>query len=427
MTSAGFSSWWPTPVRPGDHFSAEELARSAAVHSPVRRLRVAAGLAQVVLLMAAAWALGSSGPLRGSDWLASTDAVDGVGDPARWGRAMLGAAAVVLPWRLVGAVTTRVLARSPGVDAVPGPGSSWPGPARFAVGLVVPMVVLAIAAALLLGPLVDPTVGWIVVGGAAAGVAGASVLATHARVERARPIGGDIPTAWTGLVDRAGPGGRVGFAGLADEREVIGPAIPTGSHPGPGARPPGASSWVGANACAVGLGRDRRILVDPSLVDAPLADFVVAHELTHLRRRHPEIQLVLNVAVVAAALGVVPALALTGWPWSVVDRRPDDPLTIPLAVLLVVVAGWLARIPVAWVLRALERQADAGAVALVGVPDRAGLRGLHLGGGELAPPRLAGLMAAHPAPAERLEYLDRGRAARPYSSSTRAGSSTGVG
>lgn len=411
MSRAGFSHWWPTPVRPGDHFDAEDLARSAAVHAPLRRLRVALTLVQVGLLAISAWALGRPGLLGDPEWSASPEGL-GLGDPARWARAAIGAGAVVLSWRLVGAVAAAALARQPRVDAIDGPGSSWPAPVRAVVTTAGPAAMLTVAGALLLGPLTDPSSGWAVVGGAVVGVMVASALSTAARVQRAVPgrVGFEIPSSWTALVDRVGLGDQVHFGRLLDPADGA-----TGPHPvGPPPGPPAPAPWVGANACATGLGRQRRILVDADLTAAPLADFVVAHELTHLRRRHPELQLVLNGLVVAVALGAVPVLAATGWPWSAVGRDPADPLALPLMVLIVGVAGRLGRIPVSWVLRALERQADAGAVALVGVPDRHELRALHLGaGGELAPPRLANLLAVHPAPAERLEYLERCRVGGP--------------
>jgi hypothetical protein len=232
-----------------------------------------------------------------------------------------------------------------------------------------------------------------------------TVVASRVRAARAAPV--DAPQAWSDLVDRAGCTGRVTFGLLVEEVGDDGRGSgQTGVDDGP---PPQGG---GPNACAIGAGRRRWVLVDQRLIGdpGPAATFILAHEVTHLARRHPEVQTALHLVTTFAGLGAVPLAASWGWPGEIVGLAPDDPRSLPVAALLVLAGVTAARIPVTWVLRALERSADTGAVDLVGVPDRSAMRVLHLqAGGELAPPRWSQLVAVRPSPAERLEYLARCR------------------
>ncbi len=421
---AGLSIWWPTPVRPTDHFSAEELSRSAELHAPVRRIRRELAIGRAVVLAGAGIALGSD---------VVGDRLTGAGLLTR---SVIGAVAVVVAVRLPEAVATRRLARLDGVESVgPGPvGSASPGAgseiggvaspgARWvgaAIGPLVALVVLAAAARFLLGPLTGPTTGWVLAIAGAAAVTVATMVATAVRAARADEVVGPHP--WGELLQRAGLGPEVGLGVLGQ---------------------PGDGGVAGPNACAIGIAGRRWILVDRSLlatdavdradaasaVDAvdrpedaervgtgstevpePIGAFIVAHEATHLARRHPEVQVVIHAIVLGATLGAIPLAAAVDGPWRLVGLPPDDPITLPIAVLVALVAAAVLRLPAAWVLRGLERSADAGAVGLVGIPDRGAVRTLHLqAGGELAPPWWSQLTAVRPSPAERLEYLARCR------------------
>lgn len=405
---AGLSNWWPTPVHPADHFTADELVRSAELHRPVRRVRRELAVGRLALLAAAGSAVGA-GPVGGR--LIPTGST---------ARSLVGAGAVVLALRGAEVVAARRLARLEQVEAVDAGGIDGPvgglggrrqGLLGEALGSVLAGLVLALAGRFLLGPLIDPATGWwLAAGGAAVATAGA-VGATAIRAGRAAVVEG--PHRWAGLLDRAGLDREVGI-GVLDRPEV------------------GGAGDVGApNACAVAAAGRRWILLDPGLAARSSADggpeatapdaaagveppsvgaFIVAHEATHLARRHPEVQQVAHAATVLAALGAVPLLAGNGWPWRIVGLEPDDPASLPIAFLVALVAASVFRLPVAWVLRGLERSADAGAVELVGVPARVAMRELHLrAGGELAPPRWSRLVAPRPDPAERLEYLARCR------------------
>ncbi len=392
--AAGLSHWWPTPARPADHFTADELSRSTELHRPVRRARLLLGVARTTLLVAGAAVL-TIGPIG-----------DRLTDASSWLRALVASIVVVAAVRLPEPAVRWRLARLPQVELVV---ADRPSVAASGAATAAPALVLAVIGPSVLALLVDPARGWLVVLGSVAVSMIVGIVSTGAQVRRAVPV--DPPPSWDRLIRRTGASGVVEFGALAE---------------------PGRSARL--NACALGYRSERRVLVSAGVVAAgaaPLGDdagpdgpadgravdrtpdaasFVVAHELRHLAGRHPEIQLGLGALVVAAAVGAVAALGPTGWPWSVLGADPADPAALPLTVLVAGAGGLVARLPVAWVLRGLERVADGGAVDAVGVLNRADALSLHLGpGAELEPPRLAQLLAAHPAPAERLEYLARRR------------------
>jgi len=407
---AGLSNWWPTPVRPADHFSADELTRSAELHRPVRRVRRELAIGRVALLAGA-------GVILGSD--AVGDRLVGSGVLVR---SLVGAVVVVLAVRVPEAVAVRRLDRldavrpaeaSPAVSPRPDGGTEAGGaegprsrPLGEVVGSLLVVLVLALVARFLLEPLSRQETGLVVALAIAAAATLAAMVGTAIRAGRSDTVVG--PQPWGDLLGRAGLGTEVGL-GVLDQRGDGGVGTP--------------------NACAVGVAGRRWILVDPSLlagdgeehaedgvepgapeVPGSIGAFIVAHEATHLARRHPEVQLAIHAVTVGVALGAIPLSAGTGLPWSVAGLAPDEPMALPVAVLVALVAAAVVRLPAAWVLRALERSADAGAVELVGVPDRGAMRVLHLtAGGELAPPWWSQLMAVRPSPAERLEYLARCR------------------
>jgi Zn-dependent protease with chaperone function len=233
-----------------------------------------------------------------------------------------------------------------------------------------------------------------------------------------------VPVAWALLA----VGQSVAEARSAPELGPPEPGGPSGDHPGATLEAlvrrrgsgrvrlgllEGPAGEAGPNACAIGWGRSQRILVSPSLLEVrpDLRDFVVAHELVHLDRRHQAIQLGTGLVGGLVVLAVARLAAAGGS--AALGRPADDPLALPALVGVVAVASGAVRLPSAWVRRGMERQADVGAVDLVGPVDRGGVRALLLASGQdLQPVRPERWWAPHPGPAERAELLRRLRAGR---------------
>lgn len=182
------------------------------------------------------------------------------------------------------------------------------------------------------------------------------------------------------------------------------------------------------NAYFTGLGRTKRVV----LWDTLLADYgrpatlaVLAHELGHWRRRHLPTMLAVTSAVTLPGLlaldAVLRAPAVQRWAGV---SGPADPAGLLLAVAGVglLQAAWL---PVAaWLSRAWERQADRDALDLTGDPAAfvAMQRDLAVRNlSDVAPSRLAYLLASHPPAPERMGLAH----ARPALSAP--GSGAGVG
>ncbi len=159
----------------------------------------------------------------------------------------------------------------------------------------------------------------------------------------------------------------------------------------------------GLNALTLGFGSSPLVLCTPDLLgaDAELRDFVVAHEVAHLRRHHHRSAFVVSAVGSSFELGVL---------WLVSAKAPTDrwldltdARSLPLAVALVGLAGLVTGAFEAWVSRAHERMADTDALAEVGSPGESLLRVLvQHDHSDLAPSRLARWFAPHPSPAERL-------------------------
>ena len=377
--SDGLSRWWPTPSRPADHFSAAELARSARWHRPVHRLTLATWIVEVAALVAVGLVLGRA--------TASTGEGGPLGDP--WPRALVGAVSTVAALRLPGVRAEWLV-----VGATDEGGSGRRRVGRFlgsaTVGAAVQVVALTAVAALAVPRIMGGPLPWLVAGALAAGGLVMALADAAAKGPEEPAVGGS----------EEGPGPWVGeLAGLARRCGVDPVAFVLVDEGGP-------------NACAIGFGARRRVLVDRSLVEGPSAtrDFVVAHELAHLARHHPMIRAGLGAAVAMVVLAAPVALAPSGRPWSWFGLRADDPIAVPVAALVVMAAMAAVSPPVAWVLRALERAADAAAMASVGPLDPAAAVELHLASGvELEPPLLSRLSAQHPSPAERVEMIARRR------------------
>ncbi len=119
---------------------------------------------------------------------------------------------------------------------------------------------------------------------------------------------------------------------------------------------------------------------------APVSEWLIAHELAHIRLRHGRKLLLLIVVL-----------------WLT---------TAAVFVWFNLFAGILTGVVLfagnRWVSRAFERQADISASRLVDRPDMRDLTEMALrSSGNLAPSGMRRMMRRHPAPAERLELLSR--------------------
>ena len=382
---AGVSHWWPTPARATDHFTAAQLARSAELHASVRRLRRRVAVGRIVLLLVSAVVL----------------AIEPVGQWAGGGVVVPGLAVAV-------ALVVPHIAFVDPPDTAPG---SVGSAVLYGVALVVVIPVLDALAPPLLAWAVDPDTSWLVT--ATGGLGAVVVGVIRARFTRPGSPAKEVPARWRDLVRRAGLDDAIEF----DRLDL-----------------PGGGRIIAA--CAGGLGSGRRILVSSAVLDltadrrplvdgevergadpvgvedgvSDLVDFVIAHEIQHLARRHVVIALALRAVVIGGAFGSVAVLGAIGVPWSLIGADPAAVSALPLTILVAWAGLQVARLPVAWVQRGLERVADGGAVDLVGVPAADDARRLFLEAGvELAPPRRVRFLAAHPAPGERLEFFRRRR------------------
>jgi len=126
-----------------------------------------------------------------------------------------------------------------------------------------------------------------------------------------------------------------------------------------------------ANAAVVGLGRTRRILVSDTLLhEFPIeeVEVVLAHELGHHARRHLMKGLVLQSALILAALWVADH-ALRAAAGALGLGGPADPTGLPVLALVLTALGLLTTPLVAAWSRRLEREADRVALDVSGAPD----------------------------------------------------------
>ncbi len=409
--STGLSIWWATPSDPTHHFSDDELVASDRYHRPIRRAGVLAAAAKVVFLVFAAWLV--SGPLADTgSWLgpatpdggAAADRLADVGFfEALTSRSLLigsglTTAALRLPAIAVDAWFEYRFRHGAGPtdDFVPVP------PSRFATTVVLLWLLqwfglMVVGAAIYL--IVARTDAWpILVSGAVVVVAGL-VAVVEWPVRRRLPDRAEPVTAYHGGFDR-----------LAERFGLTGVPMLVGAPSS--AAPPVARHHF--NAASIGLGRNRRIVVTDGLLTEPpsVQDFVVAHELSHLRRHHLLGQAAVAVAVAIGSILVIAAVAPTNWLRGSVGVDLTDPIHLPLVVLLLL-AVWAATGPLAaWIGRAQERIADADAIAAVGPLPVDSARGLYAQANtDLNPPWWIRAFAQHPSPAERLEFAERHRRA----------------
>ena len=165
------------------------------------------------------------------------------------------------------------------------------------------------------------------------------------------------------------------------------------------------------NAFFAGLGKTRRVVLFDNILEHPAQAVrsIVAHELGHWRRRH---------IVQLLALGTVLSFALfallrfvTTWDaaldWAGVSSIADS-ASLPLVLLVMVGGQMLLGYIQAWHSRALEREADIESLRLThGTGFQDMMRSLMTRNlAELAPSRLAYLRMDHPPPAERLQLAE---------------------
>ncbi len=164
----------------------------------------------------------------------------------------------------------------------------------------------------------------------------------------------------------------------------------------------------GINAASVGGIGPAQVLCTEALLDADhdLRDFVIAHEVSHLRRGHHRRAFALSLAGLTAE--VASLWAADRWVLQRLDGGLANPRLWPLAVAIVAMTAAPVALIEAWRSRSHERQADLDASATVGVPGIDALRSLHEHDrSDLDPGLLARLLAPHPSPAERLMQADR--------------------
>lgn len=365
------SNWWPTPVRPSTWFSDDELKTSRRYNRPLARAAIGRSLGRLLLLAAVHLLV--------------------AGMPTQWSTTTVLLAAtplVALAWWLP---TTAVnlwfeYRHEPRFGHEPLPLH------RFMVAslasLIPGVVALAVGSVVLYWLMVRTDWWWLL---AAGGMV--AVIALMARIDRnLRSLGENMqPVA-------AERGAR--FGQLAKTMGVSDVAFAVME----------SDAIKGLNAFATRLGGQPHVVVTSDLltVDPELADHVVAHELAHLHRRHLTATLAISALAAGLMVAALGPLVDSDLPfrWLGVDGR--DPRSVVVMVGLLSIMAGLASLPLAWVGRAHERQADALAFAIAGGLPLPLVRALHVSDrSDLDPSRLARWVAAHPSPAERLHRASR--------------------
>lgn len=167
-----------------------------------------------------------------------------------------------------------------------------------------------------------------------------------------------------------------------------------------------SNALLGLNALTATGGRQPRIIVSSELLDSNqlLVNHVVAHELSHLRFHHPSrtkwSTSLASLAVVAGAGSLSQVDQIVALFGADQDQLP----ALPMMAMLLLVLGAVADVPLAFLSRAQERQADAGAFAVAGAVPVPLLRRLHVTDRALLDPGLLHrVLLPHPPPAERLQ------------------------
>lgn len=405
--SVGLSLWWATPASPEQHFSGDELLASERYHRPLRRAAAVTVALRLGLLLAAGWLLagplarfgsGSVGSIRSESWLTRAGLLE-----IMLSRSLvLGAAGVAVALRLPSILVDIWFEYRFRPSTGRSDGPLPPVPVRqfgFTVITLTTLVWLVVVVAAAVGYRLMAITGawpWLLVGVALLCVVVAAVVE-----ERFRRL-----TVGEDDLDGAGPrfdhlADRFGLAGLRFQVERSG-------RPGP------PVELERPNASTVGVGSHRRIVVSRSLLSEPssLQEFVVAHELSHVKRHHVVAQSVAAVVVAVLAIQVVGAVVEAELVRARFGTGLNDPLLLPVIGFGVVVFGGVAGPVLSWFARFHERVADADAIAAVGpLPAELDHR-LHAGTAvDLDPPWWIRLFEQHPTPTERLEFSARHRRA----------------
>jgi STE24 endopeptidase len=164
------------------------------------------------------------------------------------------------------------------------------------------------------------------------------------------------------------------------------------------------------NAFFTGLGRTRRVVLFDNILVQPESSIatVVAHELGHWRKRHIFRSLIVGTVLTFILFYVLHVVMSWGalLRWAHVSTV-KDPASLPLFLLVLVGGQLVLQYGLAWLSRALEREADLEALKLTQDADSftTMMRGLSTKNlSDLAPSSLTYLRLDHPPAAERLEF-----------------------
>lgn len=403
----GLSVWWATPADPRRHFSSDELLASQQHHRPLRLVGLLSVIGTGVLLAAAS--VIASGPLeRFGSGSVEPGALDDGGPPS-WLTGIGFAEVLTSRSLLIGAAITAVALRLPATVADAwfeyrfrhgtGPDADFqPVPISRLLSTVSLLLVLVWGGIVVLFGaffwLAAAYTTWPVVIGATVVVALAVVAVGEGamRSRLAQPVEEPLRQRLVGDLIH---GSNVDVPVLVGGSAIDAPLA--GDHP---------------NAVSVGFGPYRRIVVTNTLLDQPepVQRYVLAHELSHLRRRHLPVQSLVTVTTSLGAVGAVALAAESDRFRSATGLNLLDPLHLPGLVLLVLAVAAALEPLSAWVGRIQERTADADALGSVGALAADLTRELHgQGVPDLDPPWWIRLLAHHPTPAERLEFAARYR------------------
>lgn len=373
------SRWWPTPSRPTTWFTAEQLEQSNRYNEPLRRVAAARACARIGLLGGAAVVI------RSRSWPGE---LIGLGDNSAWvNQLLVGSFMVALAWWLPATAADWWFDR----HHEPKFGSVSLPTRQLLVGTFVAglgtMLVVTLAAALLFGVMSVLSNWWLVVGPMIVLVGAVSAVGSHRFSMLARnlePLESPHQKQFEELASRSGLD-NVSFWRMSAPLDDGCNALTT----------------AGATRGSSRIGVTTGVLdADPSV-----QELLVAHELGHVSGGH--LRSSAAVGSVAVALGaVVVAVALVaGDRWRrATGVEPADPRGLPALSGLVWALRAIGGIPLAWLSRAHERQADDYALKALGPVALGTVKAVHVTDrADLDPGFVSRLVSAHPPAAQRLQ------------------------